>query len=145
MRRALLVVLLLATACARRGDPVRSLLDDAVKDAEKKDAESLASRLATDFSAADGEDRAAMELTLRRFFFAYQSVGVKLTDVTIERSPDAAQVAFRADISGAPREGGLASLLPRSASYRFDLRLVREGDRWKVSQAAWRPLSGDGP
>lgn len=145
MRRVLLLALLvLLPACARRGDPVRGLLDAAAKDAEGRDASALAARLTSDFRAAGGEGRAETEQMLKGLFFGYESLSVTLSDVTIERSPEVARVTFRADLAGTPRGGGLAAILPRSATYRFDFRVVREGENWKVAEAAWRPLSGDG-
>ena len=36
----------------------------------------------------------------------------------------------------------LAEILPEAASvYRFDLRLVKESDGWRVTRAAWRPIT----
>ena len=39
---------------------------------------------------------------------------------------------------GTPRKiGGLEGLIPRSASYRFEVRLAPDGGRWKVYKASW--------
>lgn len=145
MRRAAFLVLLLLAGCARRGDPVRGLLDDTAKAAEKRDASALVSHLTADFRADDGQDRAQVEQTVRGILAGYESLGVKLSEVTIERSPEAARVAFRADLSGAPRGAGLAAILPRSGAWRFDLRVVKERDEWKIASAGWRPLERGGP
>lgn len=143
MRRLLaLALLLLLGACAKKGDPVRELIDASVADAEARDADALAARLTQDFRAADGEDRAAMAQTIQRLLFAYERLDVDVTDVTIERAPQVAQVAFRASLSGAPRGGGLEAILPRSGSWRFELRVVEEEGTWKIAQASWRPLEG---
>ncbi len=65
---------------------------------------------------------------------------MRLSDVTIERAEGAARVRFRAELSGQPRQAsGLAGLLPSSETYRFDVRLVPDGSRWKVAWASWEP------
>ena len=85
-----------------------------------------------DFRGSDGSGRAEAEQTLRRYLAAYESLDVSLKDLSIERAPASARVRFRADLSGSPRNvGGLEGWLPRTSSYRFDLRLVPEGDSWK--------------
>ena len=126
--------------CGEKRDPVRETLDRLTQAAEKRDAASAVANLADGFQASDGSGRADAEATLRRYFAAYENLDVKLSDLSIERAPAAARVSFRADLSGAPRKiGGIEGWLPRSSAYRFELRLVPEGDRWKVAWASYSP------
>ena len=60
----------------------------------------------------------------------------------IERSEGAALARFQAKLSGEPRKlGGLAGILPRSSTLRFEVRLVPDGGRWKIAWASWNQLS----
>lgn len=130
----------LTTACGKKGDPVRHTLDAIVAAAEKGSADGVLAGIAADYKDAEGNGRADIELTLRRYLAAYESLAVRLSDVEIERSSSAARVRFRADFSGVPRKlGGLDAWLPRSSSWRFEVRLSPEKGEWKVYWASWSP------
>jgi hypothetical protein len=135
--------LALSLACGEKGDPVRRTLDGIAKAANARDAQAVLQNLTTDFRDENGEGRAEVEGTIRRYFAAFQSLNVTFRDVTIERAPNAAHASFRAELSGQPRKiAGLEGLLPRSSSYHFDLRLVPEEGKWKVAWASWLEEGG---
>jgi hypothetical protein len=136
---ALALLVAIATDCREKSDPVRQALDRLVAAAKDRDAGDFVESLAPDFNAADGTDRADAEATVRRYFAAYESLDVRISDFSVERAAGAARVRFRADLSGKPRSiGGLEGLLPATSAYRFDLRLSpAEGGRWLVSWASW--------
>lgn len=139
MRRLASCWLLLLAACSRPADPVRRVLDELAAAAERRDAQAVADLLTPDFQAADGSGREEAVGTVRQYFAGYEDLRVSLSDVTIERGDQAARVRFRADLSGRARKiAGLEGLLPRSSSYRFDLRLAPDGKRWRVAWAAWQ-------
>jgi hypothetical protein len=133
---------LLAAACGGGGaDPVRQVLDDVVEAAEERSAEGVERQLSARFTAG-GLDRAGALAELRRYFAAYESLGVELTDVTIERGEAEAHARFVADLSGRTRKlPALDGLLPSAASFDFDVRLEREGDGWRIVRADWEPLT----
>jgi len=136
--RGLALALGLAVACGPAADPVRASLDRMVRAAEQRDAGSVMEHLAPEFQAADGSGRGDAEATLRRYLAAYEKLDVKISDVKIERASEAARARFRANLSGAPRKvGGLEGWLPRTSSYRFDLRFEVDGTRWVVTWAGW--------
>ena len=140
---SILALGLLTAVCAERGDPIRAALDRIAKAAHERDAAALMNLLTPDFQAGDGSGRADTEALVRRSLAAYEILDVKLRDVRIERAENAARARFRAEFSGRPRRiGGLDGLFPSSASYDFDLRLVRDGSAWKVASAIWNP-AGD--
>lgn len=123
---------------------MRQTLDEIVAAAENRDARAIVERLAPDLQVADGTGRADAEATLRRYLAAYERLDVRVSDLTIERATGAARVRFRADLSGSPRKaGGLDRFLPRSSSYRFDLRLepAAEDGRWLVTWAGWEQVA----
>ena len=134
-----LLALLAALGCRTEGDPVREALDRVAGSADERDVAGVAAHLAADYRDAAGNGRSDVEQTLRGYFAAYESLEVTLRDVSIERAEGAARARFRADLSGRARQetGGLAGLLPSSASYRFDVRLVPEGSQWKIAWASW--------
>jgi hypothetical protein len=139
-----LAAILVGAACGEKGDPARRTIDEIVAAAEKRDAAAVVERLAPDFQAADGSGRADAEMTLRRYLAAYERLGVRISDLTIERAAGAARARFRADLTGTARKiGGLEGILPQSSAYRFDLRLAptSEGGHWVVTWATWEQIS----
>ncbi len=140
----LLGALAILAGCGGGGDPVRDSLDAIVRGAGARDANAIFEHVAPEFQAADGSGFADAKATVDRYLAAYESLSVSIRDVRIERSEGAARVRFRAEMSGKPRRiGGLDGLVPSSASYDFDLRLVQQGGAWKVAWAQWNP-EGDG-
>jgi hypothetical protein len=137
-----LALLVLAAAfalgCGRSSDPVQALLADLEDAAEDRDADRFQKLLAEDFRGAGGVDRAEAAASLRRYFALYESVGLEVYDVKVERSEGGAAVRLRVDFAGSARRvGGLEGFLPPAASYRFDLALSARGDLWLVTRADW--------
>jgi hypothetical protein len=96
------------------------------------------------FEAADGAGRLDVEMRLNQYFAAYEILNVSVSDVTIEKGEGAAFVRLRAHMSGQPRAvGGLSGLLPSEAKYDFELRLVNDGDAWKLGWAAWKQVGNE--
>jgi len=53
-----------------------------------------------------------------------------------------AALAAYHQFKGQPRAvGGLSGLLPSNATYDFELRLVNDGEAWKIGFAGWTPVS----
>jgi len=142
-RAALPLAVCLVFGCARKADPVRETIDAVVKAANARDLQALLARVAPDFEAADGASRLEVEGRLQRYFAAYEILNVRVSDVQIERGEKAARARLRAEMTGQPRKvGGLDGLLPAAARYDFDLRLVYDGEAWKLAWAAWVPVEG---
>lgn len=147
MRRLLSVGLVgLLSACGPKSDPVRDALDRMTSAANSRDTGALFERVAADFQAADGSGRADAEATVHRYFAAYEILNVSIRDVQIEHGANAARVRLRTAVSGQPRRiGGVERLVPSSATYDFDLRLVSDGGKWKVAWAQWNPAGSSSP
>ncbi|MEP6994876.1 MAG: hypothetical protein ABI968_10175 [Acidobacteriota bacterium] len=140
-RVAAVLSVCLALCCAKKGDPVQETLDAMVKAANARDAAAFFENVAPDFQAADGGSRADAEALLRRYFAGYEMLDVKFQNVQIDRAENTARVRLRAEMSGQPLKlGGLEGLLPGSASYDFDLRLSRDGKKWRVAWASWQQV-----
>lgn len=129
---------LLSAGCGKKRDPVRDAVDALAKAADARDENALFSHVAPNFQAADGSGLADAKALVERAFAAYEILDVKFSNVQIERAEGAARVRFHAEMSGQPRKvGGLDGLLPSSAKYDFDLRMVPDGGTWKVAWAQW--------
>ncbi len=139
-RVAVLALVVAASACRRHGDPVAETVRSLARAANGRDAPAIAKALTPEFTASNGASRADVERELRQLFAVYGSVDVAISDLATERFPDFALARFRVDFRGLPRMGGLGSLLPASARYRFELRLVPSAGPWAVSSAFWEEL-----
>jgi hypothetical protein len=138
MRRAALALLLLSLAC-KKGDPIAATINDVAKAAEDRDAAAVVEQLAANYADENG-GRREVEETLKRYFFGYRSIDVSIRDLQTFHTGPAAQAKFVVVFAGVPKEiGGLDQLLPSSATYRFDVWLVEEGGKWKITQAQWKP------
>ena len=130
-----------ALACGTPRDPVLALLDELVAAAEARDAARFAAQLSPAFQGPAGMERLEAESALRRYFAAYESIGLDLYAVETEREQTATRVRCRVEFSGQARKAlGFEGLLPPSAAYRFDLELTRESGTFRVSRAAWEAL-----
>jgi hypothetical protein len=140
VRSRLLIFALLAVlpACRKPADPLTSAVNFLVVSANRRDRDAILRKVAPDFQAEDGSSRAEIDSRLRQIFAAYDTLQVVLSGLTIERGNEVALARFRLVLSGSPtRLGGLDSLLPRSSTYRFELRLTPDGGDWRVAWARW--------
>jgi hypothetical protein len=147
--KTLLAALLIVSfaTCRKQADPVRATIDALAEAASDRDADAAGELLATAYADAEHADRAAALVTIRRYFAAYESIATSFSDLQIERKPDLARATFTAAFDGAPRKiGSLEGFLPRTAKVKFEMNLVPEGGRWKVTWAGWTLVSeGMGP
>jgi hypothetical protein len=145
----LLAALLLVSlaSCRKEADPVRATIDALAEAASDRDADAAGALLATAYADAEHADRAAALLTIRRYFAAYERISTSFSDLQIDRKPDLARATFTASFDGAPRKlGSLDAMLPRSAKVEFEMNLVPEEGRWKITWAGWTLVSeGTGP
>jgi hypothetical protein len=132
-------------ACSRGpSDPVQDLLEELEAAAEARDADRFGARLSEGFQGAHGVGRADSLATLRRYFAAYESVGLEVYGVEIDRDETTAEVRCVIEFAGRARQlGGLPGLLPPAAVYRFELGVAEEEGLWRVRQAAWEQVPPD--
>lgn len=137
MRRAWLLPFLLVLACQQE-DPIAHTVKRVADAAEDRDASAVVEMLAATYAGESG-GRAEIESMLRRYFFAYRSINVSIRGLKTWENGPVGQARFRVDFAGVPKEiSGIDQLLPSSASYQFDVWLVREGGDWKISGAKWQ-------
>ncbi len=139
----IVVVLVLVAsimACSNK-DPLSLLLEDLEEAAENRDVDAFKKRLATDFTANDEISREEALALLRRYFLAYERITMDVTNVELSKSGN--RVSFQVSFSGNVNEAfKLQNLLPSTAVYHFDLRLVQEAGTLKVQRAFWKEVSG---
>jgi hypothetical protein len=132
-------------ACSRGpSDPVQELLEELEAAAEARDADRFGARLSESFREARGGGRADSLATLRRYFAAYESVGLEVYGVEVDRDATTAEVRCVVEFAGRARQlGGLQGLLPPAAVYRFELGVAEEDGGWRVRRAAWEHVPPD--
>jgi len=136
---------LATTACHRAGDPAADAVRSLVRAANRRDAGTIVAALAPDFEGSLGARREDVDAELRRLFAAYASVDVSISDLATERYPDFTLARFRVDFRGSVRRiGGLEGILPASARYRFELRVVPQGNAFRIANAHWEELGTEG-
>lgn len=124
---------------------IRALFEEATRAAEERRAGDVVAALAEDFrgrgEGAQGVDkqearRVVAGLTLRGAWVAVKLAGA---EVQVAGDSATAQVAVVLSRGGAGK--GLADLLPSEASAaRFDCRLARRPEGWRVLEASWEEI-----
>jgi hypothetical protein len=132
-------------ACSRDpSDPIQELLEELEAAAEARDADRFGARLSEGFQGARGTGRADSLATLRRYFAAYESVGLEVYGVEVDRDAAMAEVRCVVEFAGRARQlAGLQGLLPPAAVYRFELGVAEEDGVWRVARASWERVQPD--
>jgi hypothetical protein len=131
----ILVLLAFSTAC-KKEDPVSLLMAELEEAVEARDARRMEKRLSSEFLGNDEMNREEALDVLRRYFLAYESIGLNVTNVN--RQESGTQVNFHVTFSGKVNSSfNLQNLLPSTAAYDFELRLVQEDGILKVRKAYW--------
>ncbi len=137
-----LLTLVAACGCSRAPtDPVLALLAELESAAEVRDAERFAEGLSETFSTAEGLGKADAIIELKRYFAAYEKVGIETYGVETEREDGEAHVRCVVDFSGDTRKVfGLQGFLPPDATYRFSLDVADEDGTWRVRSVRWEAV-----
>jgi hypothetical protein len=126
-------------ACGESRTPLEQLLADLEERVEERDAAGVTELLAADFAAPEGLTRATVRPELERYFFAYDSLDVTISEVTADEA--GTKVSLRADVSGHPKEAlGIQSLVPDGSAHRFEFALAKEGGALRIRAASWERL-----
>jgi hypothetical protein len=141
---AALALLVLLPACSRKQsdeEQIRTLVTSAVHAAEEKRVGDVMDVVSERFAGEGLDKRGVKQLVA---FHVLRESWVALTvsgdQVAVQGDAATATVDVVMIRSGPGRK--LAELLPHQASvHRFDLKLNREDGDWKVTSAAWRPIS----
>jgi hypothetical protein len=137
---ALLAALLMA-GCAPAGTPeeeIRALVVAAEEAAEARDAAALKDLVADDYADQTGRGAADLRSYLHGWLIAHPSVRLLTRVDSIElEGTELARVQVTVGMLG--RDAAADSSWDLAADlWRFDLRLARDGDDWRVIRAGWQ-------
>jgi hypothetical protein len=139
--RRFLTAALLAVAACRNEDPAAARVRSLARAAGRRDAAAIVGALSPSFEGTLGMRREDVGAELSRLFAAYASVDVSIVDLATERFPEFTLARFVAEFRGTVRRiGGLEGMLPSSARYRFELRLVPDGRELRIATARWEEI-----
>jgi hypothetical protein len=132
------ICLLLVLVSCQKKDPIAQTIGEITDAAEARDAGAVLEHLSSTYSDANG-GRREVELALRRYFFAYNSIDITVHQLETSHTASTGRATFRVLFLGSPKSaGGMDQFLPSSANYLFDVWLVKEGGEWKVATSQWR-------
>lgn len=143
MSRGVIALLLLLLMCSEK-NPIAEAIGGIADAAEERDGSAVMQHLSIRYTDASG-GRPEVERRLRQYFAGYRAVNIAVSELETRRQGSSGLASFRVDFTGVPRQiGGLDQILPRAASYRFELALDEEKGTWRVTTARWteeaRPL-----
>ena len=120
---------------------IRALFEDAARAAAEKRVSDAVERVSERF-AGHGLDRRGVKQLVAFHVLRGQWVSVSIAGAEIAVEGDAALANVDAVLArGAGSGKAPAALLPGEASaHRFECRLAREDDGWRIVAAAWRPI-----
>jgi hypothetical protein len=123
---AFVAVISLAGCGARSSDEqqVRELLDAVEIAAEQRDASDVLDHVATDYSDANGFDRASLQNFLRGYFLAHPKIELL---VRIEK--------LEFPVAGLGRARLHLNALPSGDSASLDVEFLQENGHWRVARA----------
>lgn len=136
---------ILATGCAA-DDPeaeIRALLAAAEAAAEARDAGFFGDVLGESYRDARGNDREEMLRNLRGYFIANQRIEVvsRVDEIVIE-GENSARAVVHAGMLGQRTGAALIDGIDADL-YRFELKLVNDGEGWQVIGADFRRAVGE--
>jgi hypothetical protein len=119
-------------------DPVLSLLAELEAAAEARDADRVGALLSAEFRAPDGLGKTVAVAEVKRYFTIYETVGLTIYGVSVERGEQDARVRCVIEFSGRVKKlPGFEGFLPPDEAYRFDFGLAKEGAAWRIRKASW--------
>ena len=136
-----LVALLVLAGCGPGGTPedeIRALVDAAELAAEARDAADLRELIADDYSDGSGRGAADIRGVLHGYLIAHQSIRLitRIDSIELEGT-ELARLRVTVGMLGRDAESDSNWDLAGDI-YRFDLRLARVGEDWRVIRAGWQ-------
>lgn len=121
-------------------ETIKDLLVRLVSLAEKKDRDRILTYLGTDYLDFEGRDVIQTGRLLDYYFQNYRGIAIHLLDVYVNINENQAEATADVLLSSGPLETlrKIAGLV--GVYYRFDFRLVKSGNNWKIVYAAWKEI-----
>lgn len=144
IRRAIklaLAAIFALAGCGPSGTPedeIRALVDAAELAAEERDATDLRALIADDYRDPSGRSAGDVRSVLHGYLVAHQSIRLitRIDSIELEGT-ELARLKVTVGMLG--RDANSDSNWDLAGDvYRFDLRLAREDDEWRVIRAGWQ-------
>jgi hypothetical protein len=119
-------------------DEIRALVDAAELAAEERDATDLRALVADDYRDPGGRSAGDIRSVLHGYLVAHQSIRLitRIDSIELEGTELA---RLRVTVGMLGRDADSESNWDLAGDvYRFDLRLAREDDEWRVIRAGWQ-------
>jgi len=137
--------LLAVAACREKRDPMRQIVDKAVDAAEHRDVDALGELISSTFNDPNNQPKAAVLQAVRRYFAAYKSIDLRVSNLKVEDHATFLGASFDVDFTGVPAfQGGLADMLPRTSRWNFWIEIENEDGTWRIVWAEWKELERTG-
>jgi hypothetical protein len=122
-------------------EQIRALFDDAARAAEEKRIGDAVQGVSERFEG-EGLDKRGVKQLVAAHVMRGTWVSVNVSGAKVRVEGDAARAVVDVIMSRSGKGTPLSALLPEQATaHRFRCRLAREENGWRVTAAAWRPIS----
>lgn len=141
--KSCLICILLAGCGGSAAGPeeaLRAWVAAAIAAAEDKDRRKLTSMISEHYADSRGNDRDAIDRTLRLYFLRQDKVVLvsKIDSISVS-----AETAADIDVTVGMAGTSNSALGLSADAYRFGLELVREGGDWLLIGARWGEIGGE--
>lgn len=119
---------------------IKNLLSRLVSLGEKKDRDRILTYLGTDYLDFEGRDVIQTGRLLDYYFQNYQGIAIHLLDIYVDINENRAEAKADVLLSSGPLEGLRKIVGLVGVYYRFDFRLEKTGNNWKIVYTAWREI-----
>lgn len=123
-------------------DLVRALFEDAARAAEEQRVSDAVEAISERFRGGEGLDRRGVKQLVAYHALRGEWVSVSIAGARVRVDGDRARANVDAVLARASGKGkALAALLPGEGSaHRFECKLEREQDGWRIVEATWRAV-----
>ena len=147
-KKSVLIFLILfcwGTACQKRDDIqiIKENLESLVHMAERKNLEKIIGQMSPDYLDFEGRNISQTIELIDFYFRHYSGIVIHLLDVSVLLTGNEAQAKTEVLLSSGPLE-----TLRRVAGfvgsfYRFDFRLKKIGQNWKITYSKWEEIEAN--
>jgi len=134
--------LLSSPACQKPDDTqmIKGILTSIVRQAEKKDKEKILSYLSPDYLDFNQRNIQQTEELIDFYFKHYSGIAIHPLSISVSINGDNAEAEADVLLSSGPLETFRKLVGLVGSFYRFDFKLERLNQEWKIIYSAWREI-----
>jgi hypothetical protein len=146
---ALSLALLLLPACGGDADSpeqrIAALVDRLEQAVEQRDSDPVREALLPDYSDNRYRDRSQAIAALRAYLYLHRGLNLftVVRDIRLEADQARASAVVYVALTAVPVASVSELVSVKADAARFDVRLVADGDDWRVAGADWRRVGVD--